>query len=231
MLIKLLKYFVKKIRNESIQIGNFSNFDILRIFLSRGINLIRGIVFLVIHGKKLNWFFKGSHSTIIGLEKMTFGNTISIGSKVKISSIGSKKYFFGNNFSIRDYSVIDSFGSIKKESGVLKIGNNVGISENCFFAIRGNLYLGNDVIVGPGVKIFTENHSFELNGIKFRCQNEIRKDVIIGSNVWIGSNVTILPGVHIQDNVVIAASSVVNKNLSSGSLYGGVPAKLLKKLN
>lgn len=231
MITRLLNYFVKKIRNEDTGIGNFSNIDILRIFLSRFINLTRGMIYLVFHLKRVNWFFLGSNSKLIGLEKMYFGNTISIGSKVKISSIGGTKYFFGNNFSIRDYSVIDSFGSIKKESGELKIGNNVGISENCFFAIRGSLYLGNDVIVGPGVKIFTENHSFELNGIKFRCQNEIRKDVIIGNNVWIGSNVTILPGVHIQDNVVIASSSVVNKNLSSGSLYGGVPAKLLKKLN
>lgn len=231
MLRSLLMFFVEKIRNEKLEIGYFSDIDILRIFSSRFLSLIRGVFLLMLYFKKISWFFIGRQTRIIGFEKMKFGNTISIGSRVKISSIGSENFIFGNNFSIRDYSIIDSFGSIKKESGVLNIGNNVGISENCFFAIRGNLIIGDDVIIGPGVKIFTENHSFELNETKFRCQNEIRKDVIIGNNVWIGSNVTILPGVKIEDNVVIAASSVVNIDLLSGSLYGGVPAKLLKKIN
>lgn len=231
MINRLLNYFVKKIRNEDLEIGNFSNIDILRIFFFRSVNLLRGNIYLLFHLKRVNWFFLGSNSKFIGFEKMYFGNTVSIGSRVKISALGSSKYIFGNNFSIRDYSVIESFGSIKKESGILKIGNNVGVSENCLFAIRGNLYLGNDVIIGPGVKIFTENHSFEMNGSAFRIQNEIRKDVFIGNNVWIGSNVTILPGIHVEDNVVIAAGAVVNKDLVSGSLYGGIPVKLLKKLN
>lgn len=231
MLRKILIYFVKNIRNENLEIGIFSNRDILRIIFSRGVMFLRGLFFLLRNFKKFNWFFIGSHSKLIGFEKMIFGKTVSIGSRVKVSAIGSPKFVFGNNFSIRDYSIIESFGSIKKESGILKIGNNVGISENCYFAIRGNLFIGDDVIFGPDVKIFTENHSFQLCDIKFRNQSEVRKNVVIGNNVWIGSNVTLLPGVIIEDNVVIAAGSVVNRNLLNGSLYGGVPAKLLKKLN
>ena len=231
MIKRILFFIVKKIRNEYIEVGNFSNSDILRIFLSRFIMLIRGITFLVIRFKKPRFFFVGSKVILIGVEKMTFGKSMTIGNNVKISSIGSQGYYFGNNFSIRDFSIIDSFGSLKNESCKLVIGDNVGISEYCYFAVRGDISIGDNVIFGPGVKIFTENHSFKLFEKVFRLQKEIRNKVIIGNNVWIGSNAIILPGVTIEDNAVIAAGSVVNKNITTGTLHGGIPAKKIKILN
>jgi len=231
MIKRLLFFIVKKIRNENIEIGNFSNFDMLRIFLSRFIKLIRGNIFLVVRFKKPRFFFVGRKVILIGAEKMTFGKSMTIGNNVKISSIGSQAYYFGNNFSIRDFSIIDSFGSLKNESGKLVIGDNVGISEFCYFAVRGDISIGDNVIFGPGVKIFTENHSFKLLEKVFRLQEEIRNKVTIGNNVWIGSNAIILPGVKIEDNAVIAAGSVVNKNIVTGTLHGGIPAKKIKTLN
>jgi acetyltransferase-like isoleucine patch superfamily enzyme len=231
MLKKYLKYFVKNIRKENLEIGNFSNIDITRIFISRFFNFLHGVCFFLIRFKKPKFLFLGSNVKIIGLEKIKFSNTTTIHSNVKISSIGSLGLSFGSNFSIRSYSIIDSFGSIKKESGILKIGNNVGISEFCYFSIRGNIFIGDNVIFGPGVKIFTENHSFKINNEYFRLQDEIRNDVIIGNNVWVGSNVVLLPGIIIEDNVVIAAGSVVNKNVPKGTLYAGNPANFLKNLN
>jgi acetyltransferase-like isoleucine patch superfamily enzyme len=228
---KILIYLVQKIRNEQVEIGYFTNNDILRILISRFFQLINGFFYFLIRLKKPKLIFLGTKVKLIGLEKLKFSNSTSISSNVKISSIGSLGLYFGNNFSIRDYSIIDSFGSIKKGSGTLKIGNNVGISEFCYFAIRGNIFIGDNVIFGPGVKIFTENHSFNIANGNFRLQDEIRNDVVIGNNVWIGANVVLLPGVIIEDNVVIAAGSVVSKNVPSGSLYGGIPAKLLKNLN
>ena len=231
MIKKIVIYFVKKIRNEKINIGDFSNLDLIRIISTRSIKLLRGMIYLLLRFQKPNIFFLGYNSKLFGIEKITFGKSISIGKNVKISSIGSKGFYFGNNFSIRDFSIIDSFGSIKKESGKLIIGDNVGISEFCYFAIRGDVYIGDNVIFGPGVKVFTENHSFKLFDKHFRLQDEVRKNVVIGNNVWIGSNSIILPGVTIEDNAVIAAGSVVNKNINQGTLYGGIPAKQIKTLN
>jgi acetyltransferase-like isoleucine patch superfamily enzyme len=211
MIKKVFIFFIKKVRNENIEIGNFSNLDILRIFITRFLSLLRGVIFLSFRFKKPKLFFLGSKSKLIGFEKINIGKSITIGQSVKISSIGSEGFFFGNNFTIRDFSIIDSFGSIKKESGKLVIGDNV--------------------IFGPGVKIFSENHSFKLFEKVFRLQDEIRNKVIIGNNVWIGSNSIILPGVTIEDNAVIAAGSVVNKNINTGTLHGGIPAKQIKILN
>lgn len=224
----LVLLIIQKIRGENIELGYFSNRDLLRIATDKTICLIRGLIFINLPLFARGFFFLGYGSILKGKEKIIFNSSAIIGSRVKISSIGSQRFEFGKNFSIRDYSIIDSYGSIKKESGFLKIGNNVGISEQCYFGIRGNLIIGDDVIIGPGVKIFTENHSIELNHLPYRLQCEVRKEVIIGNNVWIGASSVILPGVHIGDNVVIAAGAVVNKNVTDNTMVGGVPAKFIK---
>jgi acetyltransferase-like isoleucine patch superfamily enzyme len=230
MLRKILVRIVSSVRKEEIQIGEFSDLDIIRIFLKRGIGLLRGFFYINILAITKGVFFVGNRVTIMGREKIHFSSGTTLGNNVKLSALGSIGFYIGNNFSIKDYSIIDSFGSIKKESGTLRIGNNVGISENAYFGIRGNLTIGNDVIFGPGVKIFTENHSMMLNGEAFRLQNEIRKDVTIGNNIWIGAGVIILAGVNIGDNSVIAAGSVVTSSIEAGSIYAGVPARFLKKV-
>lgn len=60
-------------------------------------------------------------------------------------------------------------------------------------------------------------------------QLPFKGDTVIGNDVWIGQNVTIMPGVKIGDGAIIAANSIVGKNIESYSIYGGNPAKLIKK--
>ena len=221
---------VNKIRGENIDIGDFSDIDLVRIMFNKIVCFIRGVIFINFLFFSRGFFFLGYGSSIRGREKIIFKSNATIGSRVRISSIGATSFEFGKNFSIRDFSIIDSFGSIKRESGFLKIGSNVGISEFCYFGIRGNLIIGDDVIIGPGVKIFTENHSIELNHLPYRLQPEIRKEVTVGNNVWIGASSVILPGVTIGNNVVIAAGAVVNKNIEDNTIVGGVPAKFIKMI-
>lgn len=88
--------------------------------------------------------------------------------------------------------------------------------------------IGNDVWIGPGVLIATINHPLSPSGR--RKHLGIAKPVKIGNDVWIGGNATILPGVTIGDNVVVAAGAVVAKDVPSNTLVGGVPAKKIKDL-
>jgi acetyltransferase-like isoleucine patch superfamily enzyme len=104
----------------------------------------------------------------------------------------------------------------------------VGIAQNCFIQVRGEVIIGNNVIFGPGVSVFSENHKFSDPDIPIVGQGEIRKGVVIEDNVWIASGATILDGVHIGNNSIVAAGSVVNKNVPPYAIVGGVPAKILK---
>jgi acetyltransferase-like isoleucine patch superfamily enzyme len=110
----------------------------------------------------------------------------------------------------------------------LEIGDNVGIAQNCFIQVRGKVIIKNNVIFGPGVYVFSENHNFDNPDLPVVVQGETRKGVVIEEGVWIGSRATILDGVTIGMNSIIAAGSVVNKDIPPYSIAGGIPAKIIK---
>lgn len=106
----------------------------------------------------------------------------------------------------------------------IKVGKNTSPGSNIAQYIQGvnGIYLGDNVLMGPGSKIISANHDFA------DFQKHIdSKPVRIGSNVWIGADVVILPGVKVGDNVVIGAGSIVTKDIPSGSIAVGNPCKII----
>ena len=144
----------------------------------------------------------------------------------------------------RDYSA--QYAHLKKMLG--SVGERVWISKtfgcdcgkNIFIGddFTGNfnltildireVYIGNHVMIGPNTLITTVGHP--LSPKARRGYMAKAAPVRIGNDVWIGGNVTILPGVTIGNNVVVAAGAVVNKDVPDNSLVGGVPAKLIREL-
>ncbi len=113
----------------------------------------------------------------------------------------------------------------------LSIGNNVSINRNCVINAGGEVEIGNDVLIGPNVTIYSQNHNFNKKNVLFRLQGYTTKKTTIKNNIWIASNVTILPGVTIEDNCVIGANSLVNKDIPKNSLAVGNPVRIIKKIN
>lgn len=108
----------------------------------------------------------------------------------------------------------------------ITIGRRVSINSGCRFQDQGGITIGDDVLIGHNVVLATLNHGFAP---------EQRKDIhpapiIIGRNVWIGANATVLPGVTIGDNAIIAAGAVVTKDVPENTVVGGVPAKVIKSI-
>lgn len=88
--------------------------------------------------------------------------------------------------------------------------------------------IGSHVMIGPNVDIYTVNHPMTAEGRrKYLAQ---ASPVTIGDDVWIGGKVSIMPGVTIGSNVVIAAGAVVTKDVANNVLVGGVPARKIKDL-
>ena len=131
--------------------------------------------------------------------------------------------------------IIDSCGkNVNIEKGAtirpgLKIGDGSGVGINS--EIYGDVTIGNNVMMGPEVVIYTTNHKHELSEIPFGRQgfDEV-KSVVIGNTVWIGRRVMFMAGSGCGDNVIIAAGSVVTKKFPSNVIIGGVPAKIVKYL-
>ena len=114
----------------------------------------------------------------------------------------------------------------------LKLGRMVHINDNVFINAVGYVTIGDACVLSHGVTII----STELDTQKWaerRVDEDIHVDrpISIGNNVWLCANVTICSGVNIADNSIVAAGAVVTSDLEeTGCLYGGIPAKLIKRL-
>lgn len=128
---------------------------------------------------------------------------------------------------------------------IIRCGNNVNIEKNAHFTpgvtvgdnsgigidceVYGPVTIGNDVMMGPEVVIYTSGHRHDRTDITMIEQGSTEKEpVTIGNDVWIGRRVMIMPGVNIGDGCVIGAGAVVTKDIPPWSVAGGVPAKVLK---
>ncbi|MDE6471661.1 MAG: sugar O-acetyltransferase [Clostridia bacterium] len=108
----------------------------------------------------------------------------------------------------------------------IKVGKNVFINSGCCFQDQGGIEIGDNVLIGQQVVIATINHDFNPS----KRANMYPASVKIGNGVWIGAHATILSGVTIGDNAIIAAGAVVTKDVPQNAVVAGVPAKIIKKI-
>lgn len=107
-----------------------------------------------------------------------------------------------------------------------QIGKNVFINHACSFLDMGGITIEDDVLIGPKVNLITESHP--LNPAERKAL--VVKPIVIKRNAWIGAGVSILPGVTVGENAVVAAGAVVNKDVSANTVVAGVPAKFIKSI-
>lgn len=109
----------------------------------------------------------------------------------------------------------------------ITVGKNVFINACCHFQDQGGITLGDNCLVGHNVVFATLNHGFAPE----ERQSMLPAPIVVGRNVWIGSNSTILPGVTIGDNSIIAAGSVVTKDVPANAIVAGVPARFIRSIS
>jgi len=227
---KILNKIIQKLGKENYEIDNhLTSSDIIIILKERFFQMMRGFLLKFQLKKTQGIIFKGKKCKIKHKHKISVGKSLTIGDNVEINALSKRGVTIGNNVSILKNTIIECTGVIRELGEGLIIGNNVGIAQNCFIQVRGMVEIGNYVIFGPGVSVFSENHNFQDKNIPIMLQGANRKGVKIEDDVWIGTNVTILDGVCIGKGSIVAAGSVVNKNVEPYSIVGGAPAKLIKK--
>lgn len=109
----------------------------------------------------------------------------------------------------------------------IRVGRNVFVNQNCTFYDLGGLDVGDDVMIGPNVNIITAGHPLEPSQ---RHAATIGKPIVLEKNVWIATGATIIGGVTVGENSVVAAGSVVTRNVPPNSLVAGNPARVIRCL-
>jgi acetyltransferase-like isoleucine patch superfamily enzyme len=109
----------------------------------------------------------------------------------------------------------------------ITIGKNVFINFNCTLLDLGGITIADNVLIGPNVSILSEGHPVS----PIERHSLIPKSIYIKKNTWIGAGATILQGVTIGENAIVAAGAVVSKDVPDNTIVGGIPAKIIKQFN
>lgn len=167
--------------------------------MKRFIIIIKEIVLSILLTFPNTYFFCKLRSTFYRYLGCNVGKEVSIAANVRITGCFS----------------IDSFSSI---------------AHNCTFSGRKlGISIGKYVMIAPGCVFVSFDHAFNNLEIPMVKQGVIEAPIVIEDDVWIGANCTITKGVTLKKGSIVAANSVVTKDVESYSIYGGVPAKFLKK--
>ena len=109
----------------------------------------------------------------------------------------------------------------------IRVGHNVFVNQNCTFYDLGGIDIADDVMIGPNVNIITAGHP--LDPLQRRTAT-IGKPIVIERNVWIAAGATIVGGVTVGENAVVAAGSVVTRDVPQNTLVGGNPARIIRSI-
>ncbi|WP_282041196.1 acyltransferase [Winogradskyella flava] len=172
-------------------------------------------------------FFEDSVTFILDKNcKLTVGDGFKIGAESRLFIKNDWK--FGNNVKIETYTSI--FARESESCGRLHIGDGSNIGDYTIIDTVNDVIIGNDVAIGPNCTLYTHDHKYDDKSLPSWKGGLVSKPIKIADGAWVGANVTLLPGVQIGERAVIASSSVVTKNVEANSIYGGVPAKLIKRI-
>lgn len=191
---------------------------------------LRGCLKRLFIGSVKGRLFVGKNVRILYPKNLSVGADTIIEDGVEINCLATDGIKFGYRVTIGKNAIIRPSNIYGGPIGDgLEIGNNSNIGPFNYIGCSGKITIGNNVMLGPRVSIYAENHVFDNAELTIKEQGVKKQFVRIEDDCWIASNVVILSGVTIGQGSVIAAGAVVTASIEPYSIVGGVPAKLIKK--
>lgn len=174
--------------------------------------------------------FVGSQARFRSRSDLHFGRGVTFGRGCYVDAASAEGVWLGDNASVGRNTRIEGTGSLRALGRGLRVGDNVGLGTDTLYGCAGGITVGDDTIVGNFVSFHSENHRIDDASTPIRLQGVTHAGISVGRNCWIGSRVTVLDGATIEEGCVIAAGSVVIAGTyARDGVYGGVPARLLRK--
>ena len=195
------------------------------------------LAFFFLRGAWLRMFMGGAKGKLLVgknvairyAQNLFVGRDTIIEDGAEINCLAKQGIHLGHRVSIGKYAIIRPANLYGGPMGVgLVMGNHSNIGPYNYIGCSGKITIGNNVMLGPRVSIYAENHIFESTEQTIQSQGVERLAVTIEDDCWIAANAVILAGVTIGKGSVIAAGALVNQSVPPYSVMAGVPARLIK---
>ncbi len=174
----------------------------------------------------------GKNASIRYAHYLSAGKDLIIEDGAEINCLSTDGIQLGNRVTIGKNAIIRPSNMYGGSIGAgLIVGDNSNIGPGAYIGCTGLITIGNNVMMSPGVSIYAENHNFSDTSIPMKEQGVTVSFVTIEDDCWIASNSSILAGVTIGKGSVVAAGSVVTKNVPPFSVVAGIPATVIKSRN
>lgn len=166
-----------------------------------------------------------NNNKILVAEKFVLGTASRLCSRIEITC----RYFEAGQFFFLGHESTVGYGGTLESTAKVFIGNNVALGPHNILNANCSIKLNNSVGSGSYVTFWT--HGFHFGHSILDGYSASFEDIEVDENVWLGYHVTLLPGISIGKNTIVASGSVVTKKLPKDSLVGGVPARVIKPLS
>lgn len=198
---------------------NIKGIDKLQIIVSVACKILRGFVVKPFCKKTKGLLFVGKNVSILNKRYVTLGKNVKLENGCEIQGLSKRGVTFENNVTIGHTAMIrpSSYYGVGAIGEGFHIGNNSSIGPFGYIGCAGYIEIGDNVMIGPRVSLFAENHNFSNNDSNIKSQGVNRKGIKIEDDCWLGSGVIVLDGVTIGKGSVIAAGTLVSKDLPPGS--------------
>jgi acetyltransferase-like isoleucine patch superfamily enzyme len=229
---KILFIILKILRLDKADRFNieWSNRIILKTIFMLTTSFIRGLGKRIFFGSSKGLVLIGKKVTIRHANKLFAGRNFIAEDYCEIHALSRRGIRFGDKVTIGSFVLIRPTNYYGGELGEgLTVGNNSNIGPYSYIGCSGYIEIGNNVMISPRVSIYAENHVVERTDVTMKEQGVKREFVKIEDDCWIAANSVILAGVTIGRGSVIAAGSVVTKDVPPYSIVAGIPAKVIKK--
>ena len=203
--------------------------DLARMSLQVAGWTVRGFVFRTAFKRSAGLTMIGRGVLIRHPRYLQVGKNFVVEDYAEIMALSRQGIVCGDNVTIGAYATIKPSNYYGYDIGEgLRIGDNSNVGRYSYVGCSGLITIGRNVMISPRVSFHAENHNFDDPHIPMRDQGVSRAPIVVEDDCWIASNAIVLAGVTIGRGSVVAAGSVVTRDVAPYSVVAGIPAQVMK---